>query len=170
MEHTCSRNFGIKESKKLSLSNLVLFDSFPHNILIDSFITHATMFKSLAIATLITGATAFAPSTFGTRVSTQVNIQYGEYDDKLWDEAAKCDVYGKWDPNSPRSTMNFNPFETFGGNSPDASGIYPGEAFYKDPMRGDVSYALMLEEKAAAEQRAANPKPGDVPGCPGCKN
>lgn len=31
------------------------------------------------------------------------------------------------DPNAPRSTRNFNPFETFKGNSPDASGIYPGE-------------------------------------------
>jgi len=95
---------------------------------------------------------------------------YGEYDEKLWDNAAKNDVYAKWDPNSPRSTRNFNPFETFGGNSPDASGIYPGENRYKDPIRGDVSYAIMMAEKAEAEERAANPKPGNVPGAPGCKN
>ena len=41
---------------------------------------------------------------------------------------------------------------------------------YKDPKRGDVSFAIMLEEKAAAEERDANPKPGSEPGCAGCKN
>ena len=54
--------------------------------------------------------------------------------------------------------------ETFGGNSPDASGIYPGELRYKDPIRGDVSYAQMQEEKADLEAMAANPKPGEAPG------
>jgi hypothetical protein len=66
--------------------------------------------------------------------------------------------------------MNFNPFETFGGNSPDASGKFPGEPFYKDPKRGDISYAIMQAEKAEADERAANPKAGDVPGCAGCRN
>ena len=88
----------------------------------------------------------------------------------MWDNDAKKDVYAKWDPATPRSTMNFNPFETFDGNSPDASGIFPGEPFYKDPTRGDISYAIMLAEKAEAEERAANPKAGDVPGCAGCRN
>ena len=128
------------------------------------------MFKVVALSALVASASAFAPSNFGGRVATKLNIEYGEYDEKLWDNDAKKDIYAKWDPNSPRSTKNFNPFETFGGNSPDASGIYPGEAFYKDPIRGDVSFAIMMAEKAEAEERAANPKPGDVPGCPGCKN
>eukprot|EP00978_Attheya_sp_CCMP212_P020335 scaffold58054_cov26-Attheya_sp.AAC.1 len=97
-------------------------------------------------------------------------FQFGEYDDKLWDIEAKKMVYGKWDPATPRSTMNFNPFETFKGNSPDASGIYPGEPRYKDPMRGDVSFAIMMEEKAYLENLAANPKDGDAPGANGCKN
>jgi hypothetical protein len=66
--------------------------------------------------------------------------------------------------------MNFNPFETFLGNSPDASGIFPGEPFYKDPQRPDVSYAIMLAEKAEFAERAAAPKAGDTPGAPGCKN
>jgi hypothetical protein len=57
-------------------------------------------------------------------------FEYGLYDDKLWDQDAKKDVYNKWDPSSPRSTRNFNPFETFKGNSPDASGIYPGEVSF----------------------------------------
>jgi len=97
-------------------------------------------------------------------------FEYGIYDEKLWDNEAKKVVYSQWDPNSPRSTRNFNPFETFKGNSPDASGIYPGESFYKDPMRPDVSFAIMMAERAESEARAANPKAGDVPGCAGCKN
>jgi hypothetical protein len=41
---------------------------------------------------------------------------------------------------------------------------------YKDPIRGDANYQIMMAEKADAEERAANPKPGNAPGCPGCKN
>jgi hypothetical protein len=96
-------------------------------------------------------------------------FQYGIYDGKLWDHAAKKVVYSQWDPTSPRSPLNFNPFETFGGNSPDASGIFPGEPRYKDPIRGDVSFAIMMEEKADLEEMKANPKAGDVPGAPGRK-
>ena len=88
------------------------------------------------------------------------SFQYGKYDDQLWDHAAKKDVYATFDPNAPRSTQNFNPFETFEGNSPDASGIYPGENRYKDPIRGDVNFQQMMEEKADMEDMAANPKPG----------
>mmetsp|Transcript_3623 Transcript_3623/g.5261 ORF Transcript_3623/g.5261 Transcript_3623/m.5261 type:complete len:202 (+) Transcript_3623:64-669(+) len=97
-------------------------------------------------------------------------FQYGIYDGQKWDHDAKKAVYDQWDPTAPRSTLNFNPFETFGGNSPDASGIYPGEQRYKDPKRGDVSYAIMMAEKADIEAMNANPKAGDAPGAPGRKN
>ena len=93
-----------------------------------------------------------------------------QYDNTLWDSTSKNDVYNSWDPNSPRSAANFNPFETFGGNSPDASGYYPGEGFYKDPVRGDINFAQMMVEREEAEARAASPKAGDAPGCPGCRN
>mmetsp|Transcript_10193 Transcript_10193/g.14410 ORF Transcript_10193/g.14410 Transcript_10193/m.14410 type:complete len:130 (+) Transcript_10193:63-452(+) len=126
--------------------------------------------KTLALLALVTSANAFAPSAFGARKSTSIFFEFGEYDDKLWDNDAKKEIYAKWDPSQPRSTKNFNPFETFGGNSPDASGIYPGESRYKDPKRGDVSFAIMMAEKAEKEERDANPKPGDKPGAPGCKN
>merc|ERR1712003_531511 len=96
--------------------------------------------------------------------------QYGKYDGLLWDNNAKKEIYAAWDPNSPRSPLNFNPFETWDGNSPDASGFYPGERRYKDPARGDVSFQTMMDERKEAEERAANPKPGDVPGAPGCRN
>mmetsp|Transcript_35699 Transcript_35699/g.54110 ORF Transcript_35699/g.54110 Transcript_35699/m.54110 type:complete len:89 (+) Transcript_35699:197-463(+) len=88
----------------------------------------------------------------------------------MWDHDSKKVVYGQWDPTAPRTPLNFNPFETFLGNSPDASGIYPGEQRYKDPKRGDVSYAIMMAEKADLEAMKASPKAGDVPGAPGCKN
>lgn len=80
-----------------------------------------------------------------------------------------CYLSAAWDPNSPRTAMNFNPFETFEGNSPDASGKYPGEGRYKDPVRPDVSFALMQEERKILDDIAANPKPGNVPGAPGCR-
>ena len=83
------------------------------------------------------------------------DLLLGEFDGKLWDNDAKKIVYAKWDPSSPRSALNFNPFETWDGNSPDASGYYPGEGRYKDPMRGDVSFAIMMAERAEAEERAA---------------
>ena len=95
---------------------------------------------------------------------------YGKYDDCLYDSNAKKEIYAAWDPNAPRSPANFNPFETWDGNSPDASGFYPGEIRYKDPQRGDISFAIMMEERAEADERAANPKPGDAPGCAGCRN
>ena len=97
-------------------------------------------------------------------------LAYGKYDDQLWDMAAKKDVYSTFDPNSPRSPTNFNPFETFEGNSPDASGFYPGEGRYKDPQRPDVNFASMQEERAFLDEVAANPKPGYTKGCPGCRN
>jgi hypothetical protein len=103
-------------------------------------------------------------------VTTHLNFEYGEYDGKLYNQDSKKDLYNKWNPNAARSTRNFNPFETFKGNSPDASGIYPGEPRYKDPIRGDASFAIMMAEKADAEARAASPKAGEVVGCPGCKN
>jgi len=124
--------------------------------------------KIVALA-IVGSAAAFVPAA-NTRMPTHLNFEYGEYDDKLWYQVAKKDVYGKWDPNSPRSPKNFNPFETYKSNSPDASGIFPGESRYKDPQRGDVSFAIMLEEKADAEAREASPKAGEVIGCAGCKN
>ena len=127
-------------------------------------------FKSLAVLTLVASASAFAPSSLSARTSTAVFFEFGEYDDGMWDNDSKKDIYAKFDPSKPRSTRNFNPFETFQGNSPDASGIYPGEARYKDPNRGDVSFALMQVERAEIEECLANPKPGYEPGCPGCKN
>jgi hypothetical protein len=110
-----------------------------------------------------------APAAAAPAVSAS-GLVYGKYDEQLWDMTAKQDVYSSWDPSQPRSPMNFNPFETFEGNSPDASGFYPGEGRYKDPKRPDVNFASMQAERAILDDVAANPKPGATPGCPGCRN
>ena len=100
-----------------------------------------------------------------------VGNEYGKYDDQMWDMAAKKDVWGAWDPSSPRSEMNFNPFERNpDGNPCDCSGYYPGEARYKDPQRPDTDFAAMMAEKEVMAEIEANKKEGDVVGAPGCYN
>lgn len=128
------------------------------------------MFKTLIAALAIASASAFAPIAPQRMSTTALFMEMGTYDGKLWDNEAKKAVYDAWDPNSPRTVNNFNPFETWDGNSPDCSGRYPGESGYKDPARGDVNFQQMMAEREEAEQRAANPKPGNAPGCPGCRN
>jgi hypothetical protein len=124
--------------------------------------------KLAIFATLVASAAAFAPASV-MKTSTALNLKYGEYDGQMWDNDAKKIIYAKFDPAVARTVNNFNPFETFEGNSPDASGYYPGETGYKDPARGDVNFASMMVERAEIEERLANPKPGFSPGCPGCK-
>jgi hypothetical protein len=125
--------------------------------------------KIIALLALTASASAFAPASFGVRTSMKLFRDYGEFNGKMWDTATKTIVYDKWDPSAPRTVFNFNPFETWDGNSPDASGIYPGETGYLDPLRGEASFTIMMEERALSEARAANPKAGDTPGCPGCR-
>src|SRR6056300_565696 len=72
--------------------------------------------KSVLSFALVASASAFVPAQ-NARMPTKLNFEYGEYDDKLYDQDSKKDVYNKWDPSQPRSTRNFNPFETFKGNS-----------------------------------------------------
>jgi len=126
--------------------------------------------KLAIFSIIIASASAFAPLS-SPRVSTSLNLSYGEFDGKMWDNEAKKTIYAKFDPQTPRSVLNFNPFETFEGNSPDASGNYPGETGYKDPARGDVNFASMMVERQEIEDRLANPKAGAfVNGLPGSKN
>lgn len=115
-----SHNISQISNLKLSTSSFILLH---HNQ------THTRiqqLTKIVATVALVGSASAFAPA-MNNRVTTHLNFEYGEYDDKLWDNDAKKDVYNKWDPTAARSSKNFNPFETFKGNSCDASGVYPGE-------------------------------------------
>lgn len=50
------------------------------------------------------------PASSRTMSSSCLFSKYGKYDGLLWDNEAKKDVYSTWDPNAPRSAMNFNPF------------------------------------------------------------
>jgi hypothetical protein len=124
--------------------------------------------KSFLLAALVASASAFAPQQAAFGVKTAL-YSGGAYEGKLWDMSAKLEIYGIWDPTAPRSPTNFSPFETWDGNSPDASGYYPGEGRYKDPQRPDVSYASMQEERKILDEIAANPKAGQVAGAPGMR-
>ena len=91
------------------------------------FLFHLFQYKSILALCLVASASAFVPHS-SPAFARQTKLFGGKYDGKLWDNDAKKDVYNSWDPSSPRSEMNFNPFETWEGNSPDASGYYPVSA------------------------------------------
>ena len=95
----------------------------------------------------------------------------GKYEGQIFGFPEKKDLWENWDPNSPRSETNFNPFERNpDGNACDCSGYFPGEGKYSDPARPDVDFAAMMAEKTAMAEIEANPKAGDVPGAPGRLN
>jgi hypothetical protein len=58
----------------------------------------------VAVLALVGSASAFAPAPVG-RASTRV-FNYGKYDEKVWDNDAKKEVYGAWDPAAPRTVDN----------------------------------------------------------------
>ena len=123
------------------------------------------------IAALALGsAAAFAPAARAP-ASVVVFGGAGKYEGQIFGFPEKKDLWENWDPNSPRSETNFNPFErNTDGNACDASGYFPGEGKYSDPQRPDVDFAAMMAEKTAMAEIEANPKPGDVPGAPGRLN
>uniref|UniRef100_A0A7S2CF61 Uncharacterized protein n=1 Tax=Octactis speculum TaxID=3111310 RepID=A0A7S2CF61_9STRA len=121
--------------------------------------------RVLVALAMLAGASAFVVPTV---LRTSVAVKYGKYDEQLWDIAAKQDVFAAWDPQSPRSDVNFNPFErNADGNAADCSGFFPGEAKYKDPMRPDASFEIMMAENAAMAEINADPKTS-ITGAPGC--
>merc|ERR1712094_33386 len=85
----------------------------------------------------------------------------GKYEGQIFGFPEKKDLWENWDPNSPRSETNFNPFErNADGNACDCSGYFPGEGKYPDPARPDVDFAAMMAEKTAMAEIEANPKAG----------
>eukprot|EP00585_Thalassiosira_rotula_P019019 CAMPEP_0196200050 /NCGR_PEP_ID=MMETSP0912-20130531/3477_1 /TAXON_ID=49265 /ORGANISM="Thalassiosira rotula, Strain GSO102" /LENGTH=65 /DNA_ID=CAMNT_0041473325 /DNA_START=469 /DNA_END=663 /DNA_ORIENTATION=+ len=64
--------------------------------------------KVIASLALVASASAFVPAT-NMVASTRLNAEvvWGDYDDKMWDNDAKKDVYAKWDPTAPRTGLNF---------------------------------------------------------------
>ena len=89
------------------------------------------------------------------------------FDEKLWNIAAKKEIFDTWDPEAPRSELNFNPFERDEtGNAADCSGYFPGQIRYKDPIRPDASYTIMQEEAKVMAELNDSPKMS-VTGKPG---
>mmetsp|Transcript_33231 Transcript_33231/g.56864 ORF Transcript_33231/g.56864 Transcript_33231/m.56864 type:complete len:132 (+) Transcript_33231:52-447(+) len=118
-------------------------------------------FSGIVLALCAVGASAFMPQSTPRFMATKLysSNQYGKYDDQLWDINAKKDVFAAWDPEKPRSEVNFNPFERDDtGNAADASGYFPGENRYKDPIRPDASFAIMQEEAKIMAELSEDPK------------
>lgn len=75
----------------------------------------------------------------------------------------------RWDPNSPRTYTNFNPFErNYDGSKCDYNGCFPGDSRgYKSPNRPWTNWESMQEEKLKLEELKKHPNWG-LKGCPGC--
>ena len=126
-----------------------------------------TNMNRLIAALALGSAAAFAPAARAP-ASVVVFGGAGKYEGQIFGFPEKKDLWENWDPNSPRSETNFNPFERNpDGNACDCSGYFPGEGKYSDPARPDVDFAAMMAEKTAMAEIEANPKAGDVPGAPG---
>jgi hypothetical protein len=88
--------------------------------------------------------------------------------DGIWSLEAKTAVFNLWDPESPRSYTNFNPFERNDESSQaDIHGCFPGQSRgYQSPMRPETSWAIMEAEKAKMDVLKLLPK-YNVKGRPG---
>ena len=85
-----------------------------------------TNMNRLIAALALGSAAAFAPAARAP-VSTVAFAGAGKYEGKEFGFPEKKDLWENWDPNSPRSETNFNPFErNTDGNACDASGYFPG--------------------------------------------
>ena len=89
--------------------------------------------------------------------------------DNIWGFDAKKAVYDMWDPESPRTYENFNPFERNDESAMcDTAGCFPGQSRgYKSPNRPDQSWAIAQAEREAMEELAKDPK-FNLKGKPGC--
>merc|ERR1711918_117402 len=89
--------------------------------------------------------------------------------DNIWGFEAQKSVFDAWDPEKPRDYDNFNPWErNLDGAKCDFNGCFPGESRgYKSPLRPDVSWASMQEEKLKLAELSKDPKWG-LKGKPGC--
>merc|ERR1740138_367127 len=89
--------------------------------------------------------------------------------DEIWGFEAQKAIFDAWNPEKPRDYDNFNPFErNLDGAKCDFNGCFPGESRgYKSPLRPDVNWASMQEEKVKLEALQSDPKWG-LSGKPGC--
>ena len=92
----------------------------------------------------------------------------GEWDG-IWGFDRQKEIFLAWDPESPRTYTNFNPFErNLDGAKCDSNGCFPGESRgYQPPNRPDVNWQIMQEEKLKLDELKQHPKWG-LSGKPGC--
>jgi hypothetical protein len=69
-------------------------------------------------------------------------------------------MFNQWDPESPRTYTNFNPFERNDESAMcDFNGCFPGQSRgYKSPIRPDQSWDIMQKERAMMDELAKQPK------------
>jgi hypothetical protein len=104
-------------------------------------------------------AAAPAPAAVTTGAVGSGPFDLAAYDG-IWGIEAKEHVFNNWDPSSPRTYTNFNPFERNDeGAMCDFNGCFPGQSRgYKSPKRPDQSWAIMQAEKEKMAELATNPK------------
>ena len=92
----------------------------------------------------------------------------GEWDG-IWGFDRQKEIFLAWDPESPRTYTNFNPFErNLDGAKCDSNGCFPGESRgYQPPNRPDVNWQIMQEEKLKLDELKQHPNWG-LSGKPGC--
>mmetsp|Transcript_7185 Transcript_7185/g.8970 ORF Transcript_7185/g.8970 Transcript_7185/m.8970 type:complete len:114 (+) Transcript_7185:55-396(+) len=110
-----------------------------------------SMLCVLLLALIATASAFMLPQTAHMRNS--FSLAAGKYDGQEWNDAAKQDVLSMYDPSQPWSETNFDPFKRDKtGNACDASGYYPGDKNYKDPIRPQMSF----EEYMKSRQQGGN--------------
>mmetsp|Transcript_9412 Transcript_9412/g.12319 ORF Transcript_9412/g.12319 Transcript_9412/m.12319 type:complete len:115 (-) Transcript_9412:482-826(-) len=111
-------------------------------------------FTAILLLALIATATAFVLPQMGPVMQRNTfSLKAGKYDGQEWNDAAKQDVLSMYDPSQPWSETNFDPFKRDKtGNACDASGYYPGDKNYKDPIRPQMSF----EEYMKSRQQGGN--------------
>ena len=138
------------------------------------------MFRFLLIALFVAVASAFmAPIGVSSKVTmskvamndatrdSAASINGDAYEG-VWGMPWKTAVFQAWDPESPRTYTNFNPFERNDEAAQcDENGCFPGQSRgYKVPTRPDASWAIMQAEAAEMDKLKEDPK-FSVTGKPG---
>ena len=137
------------------------------------------MFRFLMLALFVAFTNAFMAPVLSSKVSMSKVRMDATRDpapcstdadwDGIWGFDRQKQVFEAWNPDSPRTYTNFNPYErNLDGAKCDPNGCFPGESRgYMPPNRPDVSYGQMQEEKIALEELAKHPNWGKK-GCAGC--
>jgi hypothetical protein len=86
----------------------------------------------------------------------------------IWSLEAKTAMFNQWDPESPRTYTNFNPFERNDESAQaDIHGCFPGQSRgYQSPIRPETSWAIMEAEKVKMDELKLLPK-FNIKGRPG---